>query len=129
MLDAVNHRMPEQIPSTLYLDDKVKQDLLEVAELRDPVDGFEDDTVRILWDMEAEVIDAESYLDPFGIRWLRAEGMHFYMDPPLKQPDISKIPRVKLVTDTEVERILLICRENPDKFVYYQFHMTFGERL
>src|SRR3990172_13351318 len=128
VLEAISHKRPEMLPATLYLDDSLSQKIKDGSGSR-AINQFENDTVRILWDIERNRIDEKSLYDPFGVCWVRPEGAFFFVDPPLKEPDVSKIPRISLLPETEKERILKIRRENPGKFIFYQFTMTFGERL
>jgi len=128
VLDAVSHQTPEVLPATLYLDETLKPRLEERFGYR-PNEQFQNDTIRILWEVEHEIVDDTTFYDPFGVRWVRSESAYFFEDPPLAEPDVSAVPRIKLLPDTEPQRILKIRKDNPDKFIYYQFSMTFGERL
>jgi len=126
VLSAIDHRQPDRVPATLYIEPALRQRLERET---DVLDGCEDDTVRILWEVVAEDIDEQNFRDPFGVRWIRSEGAYFYKNPPLDQPDAARIPRIRLLPEGERERIISLRRANPDKFIYYQFTMTYGERL
>jgi uroporphyrinogen decarboxylase len=47
----------------------------------------------------------------------------------LLKADVSLIPRIQLLEPADVENIVTVRRANPDKFIFFQFTMTFGERL
>lgn len=51
------------------------------------------------------------------------------MNPPMTEPDASRIPRIELITDQDVRNILSIRQANPGSFIFFQFTATFGERL
>ena len=117
---AVSHEVTDSIPSTLYLDkgleDRVKS-------------PFPNDTIRILWEIEARQCAEGGFIDPFGVRWESNNASSCFVDPPMADPDVRQIPRIRLLPDGEVDRIRSIRAQNPDAFIYYQFTMTFGERL
>lgn len=132
VLTAVAHRSPDRIPCTLYVDDDLKARLKRQGceDLLSEIAGFESDTVRILWDFEHTRIDDRNMIDPFGVRWARGDvNAYFFEDPPMHEPDASQLPRIALLPATEAQRIRDIRARNPDKFIYYQFTMTFGERM
>jgi uroporphyrinogen decarboxylase len=120
VLKAISHEKPDTIPATLYVDDKFRTLCGE---------GILNDTIRILWEIEKEKIDSHGFLDPFGVRWERNRASACFTDPLLKEPDAKQIPCIKLLPEGEERRILNIRSVNPDKFIFYQFTMTFGERL
>lgn len=134
VMDAIEHRAPDRIPHTLYVDDdlraRLKRDechdaLAEIAAVE-----RDNDTVRILWDIEHQRLDARTFYDSFGVRWARGDvNAYFFEDPPMNRPDPSMLPRIKLLPDSEARRIRDIRSKNPDRFIYYQFTMTFGERM
>ncbi|NLX03922.1 MAG: hypothetical protein GXY33_02135 [Phycisphaerae bacterium] len=127
VLRAIRHEPPEQLPATLYLEEGLKRRLEECGYRRD--EQFVNDTVRILWNVEHRIVDESTFFDPFGVRWQRSSGAYFFEDPPLVEPDAGRIPRIKLLPDNEVQRIVSIRQAHPDRFIFYQFTMTFGERL
>ncbi|MFA5865451.1 MAG: uroporphyrinogen decarboxylase family protein [Phycisphaerae bacterium] len=119
-LKAISHERPDTIPATLYVEEKIRNLYGK---------DFVNDTVRILWEIEQEKIDSHVFRDPFGVRWERNRASACFIDPPLKEPEAGQIPRIKLLPEGEERRIRDIRLANPDKFIYYQFTMTFGERL
>lgn len=129
VLCAIGHEEPDRLPTTLYLDPDLKARLMDEPEGRSALSLIEDDTLRILWELEAEIIDQTSFRDPFGVLWKRAGTAYFHRDPPMRTPDVHKMPRIRLLPAGEEERIRQLRRENPEKFIYYQLSLTFGERL
>ena len=129
VLQAVSHKTSDLMPSTLYLDDSVRETLAQSSERGRKCLAYPDDTVRILWDNVGVELDDQTYLDPFGVRYHRSISFDQWVDPPMQEPDARLIPRIQLLPEDEEERVLSTRRENPDKFIYYQFSMTFGERL
>jgi uroporphyrinogen decarboxylase len=128
VLDAIYHRVTDALPATLYLDEALQTKLAETCGYR-ARDRFTNDTVRILWNVEHTIVNEKEFRDPFGVRWIRSNGGYFFEDPLLPEPNVSLIPRIKLIEEADRENILNIRRANPDKFIFYQFTMTFGERL
>ncbi len=94
-----------------------------------------DHVLKTIGHKRPEVLPATLYLDDILRQKIKDRfGLHivnqFENDTIrilLKEPDASKIPRISLLP--KKDRILKIRKENPDKFIYYQFTMTFGERL
>jgi len=129
VLAAIDHRETTPIPYTMYIEDVLAERLDRHFGGRDNWWKYDDYTVRILWPLEAESLGDGAYMDRFGSKWLRSEGADHFVDPPLLEPDARRIPRIDLVPDEEIRRIRRICSENPDKFVFYQFSMTFSERM
>jgi len=129
VLQALSHKTSDLMPSTLYLDDSLREKFAQSSERARKCLAYPDDTVRILWDNVDVELDDQTYLDPFGVLYHRSIGGDQFVDPPLQEPDARLIPRIQLLPEGEEERVLAIRRENPDKFIYYQFSMTTGERL
>lgn len=126
---ALRHETPERIPYTLYLN---KTLLNKMSELWGPRDAWPcppDDIIRILWEVEDHDVTADGFKDRFGCEWKREEGGYTFVNPPLKEPDASQIPRIDLVPQSDIEKIVKMRREHPDKFIFYQFTACFGERL
>ncbi len=128
VLDAVYRREADSLPATLYLDKAIQTKLAETYGYR-AAEQFTNDTVRILWNVEHTNINDREFRDPFGVRWIRSDGGYFFEDPLLPEPNASLIPRIKLLEPADRENILAIRQANPDKFIFFQFTMTFGERL
>ena len=129
VLDAIAHHTCDRIPSTLYLDDPIWRRLEQLHPHTAALAKKQNDTIRILWDINSQKVDDNSFIDPFGVRWIRSHASYQFVDPPLSRPDIKQIPEIPLLTEDDVEKIRTIRRHNHDKFIYYQFTMTFGERL
>jgi len=120
VLKAIQHRQTDVLPGTLYLDERLKK----MSGL-----DYPNDTVRILWEIESEPLPDGGFRDPFGVRWERNAASACFVAPPLREPDAKQIPRLSLLPEGEINRIRSIRAANPDRFIYYQFTMTFGERL
>ena len=129
VLRAIAHEATDVLPGTLYLDDRLRKALETSRGVGEVCLDYPDDTVRILWETETEIIDETCYRDRFGVLYVRSEGGVMFVDAPLKEPDAALLPGIKLLPDGEEQRIRAARRDNPDKFIYYQFSMTFGERL
>lgn len=129
VLATVDRRETTPIPYTMYIEDVLAERLDRHFGGRDNWWKYDDYTVRILWPLEHESLGDGAYMDRFGSEWLRSEGADHFMNPPLLEPDARQIPQIDLVPDEEIKRTRRIRSENPDKFVFYQFSMTFGERL
>ena len=69
------------------------------------------------------------FKDRFDCRWQRDDGGYVFVDPPLSEPDAGKIPKIDLVPECDVQLLLETRRQNPDRFIFYQFTTTLGERL
>ena len=129
VLQALKHVAPERLPWTLYLAKPLLQRLERAWGPRDQWPCPGDDLIRILWDVEAEPVSPSLFRDPFGCDWQRDEGGYTFINPPLKSPDVSKIPRIKLVPQSDIGQIQAARKERPDAFIFYQFTACFGERL
>jgi uroporphyrinogen decarboxylase len=129
VLAAIRHEVPDLVPATIYIDQNLRTRLLNDPAGRTVLSHFEDDTIRILWEVESVCVDETTFRDRFGVLWKRTGSAYFHQDPPLSEPDASRIPRIQLLPEGEVKRIQDIRAQNPDKFIYYQFTLTFSERL
>ncbi|OHB44959.1 MAG: hypothetical protein A2Y13_01450 [Planctomycetes bacterium GWC2_45_44] len=129
VLQAINHQEPQRIPFTLYVAKPLYNKLVNILGAREQWPCPADDTIRILWPVEIVDISPEIFKDRFGGQWQREHGGYTFINPPLKEPDASKIPRIELVPQSDIELILKTRELNPDCFIYYQFSGTFGERL
>lgn len=127
--EALKHKTPARIPFTLYLEKPLFEKLSNQRGPRDTWPCPPDDIIRILWEIEDHDVTADGFKDRFDGEWRRGEGACNFVNPPLAEPDISKIPRIDLVPQPDIERILKTRREHPDKFIFYQFTACFGERL
>jgi uroporphyrinogen decarboxylase len=126
---SIMHKEPDQIPFTLYLSKSLQNKLQEKWGPRSNWPCPEDDTIRILWDVEVENISDVEFLDLFGCKWRRENGGYIFTEPPLLEPDASKIPRIELIREKDIQSIIQKRKNNPDKFIFYQFTACFGERL
>ena len=126
---SLRHMQPERLPFTLYLDAVVEKKLTAVWGARTSWPIPEDDIIRILWPVEDHDISESGFRDRFNCEWKKEEGAYTFVNPPLTEPDSTRIPRVSLITDEDVALILRTCAKNPDKFIFYQFTAAFGERL
>ena len=129
VLNAIAHHTCDRILCTLYLDDRIWPRLEEFYPHTAALPKKQNDTIRILWDVNSQELDDSSFLDPFGVKWIRSEASYQFVHPPLSRPDIKQIPRIRLLREEDVEEIRAIRRDSHDKFIYYQFTMTLGERL
>jgi uroporphyrinogen decarboxylase len=127
-LQAIGHTSPVRIPATLYLDADLKSRLLHERGF-DADREFVNDTVRVLWELEANRTDDVHFTDPFGCPWQIDNGGYMFIHPPMAEPNVADVPRIDLFPASEKQRVLDARKANPDAFVYYQFSMTFGERL
>ncbi|MBN1943482.1 MAG: hypothetical protein JW849_09350 [Phycisphaerae bacterium] len=127
--EALAHHAPERIPYTLYLSEPLRKMLSQKWGPRESWPCPPDDLIRILWDVEDHDVTETGFRDRFDCPWRREEGGYMFINPPLKEPDASQIPRITLIPDKDVERILSTRRRRPDAFIFYQFTATFGERL
>jgi uroporphyrinogen decarboxylase len=126
---AIGHKQPERLPMTLYLDPHVEKKLTAVWGHRCLWPVPEDDIIRILWPLEDHDVSDSGFRDRFGCEWKREEGSCMFVNPPLLEPDASKIPRISLITEKDIAMIRSVRACNPEKFIFYQFTSTFGERL
>ena len=129
VMEAIRHRDPARIPYTIYVEDGLAQRLDTHFGGRGGWWRYDNCTVRVLWPLEYRQLGEGSYLDPFGVKWLRSGGADCFVDPPVREPDPRQIPEIDLLPTEEIERTRHICEENANRFVFYQFTMTFGERL
>jgi uroporphyrinogen decarboxylase len=127
--EAIGHKQPERIPWTLYLAGPLEKKLINIWGERKNWPCPADDIIRILWPIEYHDVTAEGFRDMFGCKWKNEHGGYTFVDPPLREPDAKKIPVIDLVTQTETDRALEARKNNPQSFIFYQFTMTFGERL
>ncbi len=47
----------------------------------------------------------------------------------MQQPDENLIPKIELISEADVRLIKDDRNKNPDKFIFYQFTTTLGERM
>ena len=128
-LAAIDHTVPDRIPFTLYVEKILYDELVKTLGPRSGWDCPPDDIVRILWPIDYRLTD-DGCEDMFGCPWRwHDQGGYIMVDPPLTEPDASKIPVIDLVPQTEIDRILQTRKEHPDLFIFYQFTSSFGERL
>jgi uroporphyrinogen decarboxylase len=129
VLQAVNHQEPQRIPFTLYVAKPLYNKLVNMWGPREQWPCPADDTIRILWPVEVVDISPEIFKDRFGGQWQREHGGYTFINPLLKEPDASQIPRIEIVPQSDIELIIETRKLNPGRFIYYQFSGTFGERL
>ncbi|MHB9071741.1 MAG: uroporphyrinogen decarboxylase family protein [Sedimentisphaerales bacterium] len=129
VLNAVAHKEPKVIPYTLYLSKSIYTKLENLWGSRTDWPCPQDDTIRILWDVECSDISLEGFKDMFGCEWKRERGGCTFINPPFSEPDATKTPKLSLLPDSDIELIKQTRSLYPDKFIFYQFTMTFGERL
>ena len=127
--EALNHKTPERIPFTLYLEKPLFERLSDFWGPRGQWPCPPDDIIRILWDVEDHDVTKKGFKDRFGSPWKKEEGGYTFVNPPLKEPDASQIPRIDLVSQSDIEKIVKMRRMHSDKFIFYQFTACFGERL
>lgn len=128
-MEALAHRAPRRIPWTLYVARPLAAKLEKLWGARENWPCPPDDLVRILWDVETEEVSATRFRDRFGCDWRREHGGYVFANPPLAEPDARHIPRIELIVDADVRLIQETRRRNSDKFIFYQFTATLGERL
>lgn len=126
---AAQHQATTRLPWTLYVSAPLAAQLSRQWGPRPQWPCPPDDIIRILWDVETTVIDTMTFADRFGCRWKREQGGYTFIDPPLAEPDAEKIPQIELVTAQDVLNIQAVRRQNPDRFIFYQFTSTLGERM
>lgn len=129
VIDAVNHRRPERLPFTLYLATPLIEKLTGLWGDRENWPCPPDDLIRVLWDVETEEVSSDVFRDRFGCEWRREAGGYVFINPPLTEPNAKEIPRIDLVTDEDVNKVLEFRKKRPDAFIFYQFTACFGERL
>jgi uroporphyrinogen decarboxylase len=128
-LSAINHQEPDRIPFTLYIEDifykMLEKDLGDRYNWRCP----EDDIIRLLWPIDFQKTE-QGCKDMFGCNWRwHDQGGYIMGEPLLSEPEVKNIPVIDLVPQSEIERIIETRKQNPDKFIFYQFTSSFGERL
>jgi uroporphyrinogen decarboxylase len=128
-LEALAHRVPPRIPWTLYVAKPLAAKLEKLWGARENWPCPADDLVRILWDVETEEVGPALFRDRFGCEWKREPGGYVFVNPPLTEPDARLIPRIELITDDDVRLICTTRQRHPDRFIFYQFTATLGERL
>jgi uroporphyrinogen decarboxylase len=128
-MEALAHRVPQRIPWTLYVAKPLVANMEKLWGSRENWPCPPDDLVRILWDVETEEVGRALFRDRFGCEWKREHGGYVFVNPPLAEPDASQIPRIQLINKDDVRLILETRRRKPDKFIFYQFTATLGERL
>ena len=128
-LEAVAHRPPPRLPWTLYLAAPLAAKLEREWGPRADWPCPPDDIIRILWEVQVEDVSPTLFRDRFGCDWKREEGGYVFVNPMLTEPDASRIPRIALLPPEDVDRIIETRRREPDRFIFYQFTATFGERL
>lgn len=127
--EALQLRAPPRIPFTLYLAPSLKTRLEDQWGPRVNWPCPSDDLIRILWNVEATDVSPGGFKDRFGCEWKREPGGYVFVNPPLREPEVHRIPRIELVTEADLRRIRETRRTHPDRFIFYQFTATFGERL
>lgn len=128
-LTALRHQPPPRIPWTLYLAPPLEKRLAELWGPREVWPCPSDDIIRLLWPVEWRDMTAQGFYDMFGCEYRYEHGGYMCVNPPLLEPDAKKIPQIDLVPQSEIDRIIATRQANPDSFIFYQFSMTFGERL
>lgn len=129
VLLAINHHEPQRIPFTLYVAKPLYNKLKDMWGPREQWPCPADDTIRILWPLEFTDISPMMFEDRFGCQWQREHGGYTFVNSQLKEPEVVQIPRIELVSQSDIELIIETRKQNPDRFIYYQFSGTFGERL
>jgi uroporphyrinogen decarboxylase len=129
VLKTINHELPERIPWTLYLSAPLHEKIEQILGTRENWPCPPDDTIRIIWEVEAVNVTPDIFKDLFGCEWKREHGGYIFINPPLQEPDACKIPVIDLVPQSDIDKIMETRKLNPDKFIFYQFTTTFGERL
>jgi uroporphyrinogen decarboxylase len=127
--EALAHRAPPRLPWTLYVAAPLAGKLCALWGPRERWPVPRDDLIRILWDVEVEKLSPALFRDRFGCDWIREQGGYVFTNPPLKEPDARKVPRIQLLPDEDVARVLEARKRRPDAFIFYQFTSCFGERL
>ncbi len=128
-LTAINHQQPDKIPFTLYVEDFYKNILEKEIGPRNSWNCPKDDIIRLLWPIDYRKTK-QGCTDMFGCQWKwHDQGGYIMGQPMLAEPDVKKIPFIDLVPQTEIDRIMQTRKNNPDKFIFYQFTSSFGERL
>ena len=128
-LCAISHQRPPRLPFTLYLASPLQKKIEQIMGPREQWPVPQDDLIRILWDVEVEIVSPTLFKDLFGCEWQREEGGYVFINPPLKEPDVSLIPRIDLLRPYDIARIQDARTRRPDAFIFYQFTATLGERL
>ncbi len=105
-LAAIAHRPSPRLPWTLYVSDPLRARLDALRGPRPQWPCPPDDLIRILWDAEAEPRGPHEFADRFGCAWRREAGGYVFVNPPLRTPDASRIPRIRLVPPEDHARIL-----------------------
>ena len=126
---AIGHTAPPRLPWTLYLTDEIEGRLIERWGPRKAWPCPEDDVVKIVWPLEFTDVSDEGFTDMFGCRWHGEHGGSHFGPALLPELDAKIMPSVELIRDWDVERIQRTRAEHPDKFIFYQLTITFGERL
>ena len=129
VLKTINHEQPERVPWTLYLSSELKEKIEKIWGTRENWPCPPDDTIRILWEVEVDNVTPDVFKDSFGCEWKREYGGYIFVNPPLIEPDAGDIPVIDLVPQSDIDKIIETRKLNPDKFIFYQFTTTFGERL
>jgi len=129
VLEAIEHREPERLPFTLYISKPLCDKLVQIWGPRDHWPCPPDDTIRILWDVEAKDFSDKGFRDLFDCEWRREHGGYTFINPSLKEPNASLIPKIELVPESDISKTLQARQARPDAFIFYQFTCTLGERL
>ena len=129
VLQAVAHRQPPRVPYTLYLSAPLYQKIEQLWGPRPDWPCPADDLIRILWEVQDQDVCETLFTDRFDCQWQREHGGYIFINPPLTEPDLEKIPRIDLVQQSDIDRILQARKQRPDAFIFYQFTTTFSERL
>jgi uroporphyrinogen decarboxylase len=129
VLSAINHKEPDRIPFTFYIEDVFLKILEKELGPRRGWNCPDDDIIRLLWPIDY-IRTEQGCRDMFGCSWRwHDQGGYIMAEPLLTEPDIKKIPVIDLVPQSEIDRIVQTREQNPDKFIFYQFTSSFGERL
>ena len=129
-LTAIAHKNPDKIPLTFYVEQPLYDRMLKEFGPRETWPCPPDDIIRILWPIDYSDITEAGCKDMFGCDWIRHEQGGFMMaNPPMKEPEANLIPRIDILPQSEIDRILQTRKKHPDKFIFYQFTSSFGERL
>ncbi|MBN2210052.1 MAG: hypothetical protein JW709_01535 [Sedimentisphaerales bacterium] len=126
---AINHISPVRLPWTLYLTDTLERQLINRWGQRQQWPCPADDVVKIVWPLEFSEVSESGFTDMFGCRWHSEHGGFNFDKPLFDELDAKHISTLELIRDEDIERILRTRREHPDKFIFYQLTITFGERL
>lgn len=126
---AIGHVAPPRLPWTLYLSDPIQAQLTTRWGPRAAWPCPPDDVVKIVWPLEFADVSPKGFTDMFGCRWTGELGGYHFGAPLYPELDAKLLRPVELIRDWDLERIRRTRKEHPDKFIFYQLTITFGERL